>query len=113
MVRNTIQAGVLVVLLGVSGNEAAAAPAPAPAPAIAASVVNRESYPARKVEFAQGVVGLPDVTYATYFGYRPLKLDLYLPPAASNAKGPRGVVVYVHGGGWRNGTARFNGAFEH
>jgi len=35
-------------------------------------------------------------------GYRPLELDLYLPPAPS----PAPVIVHVHGGGWRRGSRR-------
>jgi acetyl esterase/lipase len=42
-----------------------------------------------------------DVRYATRPGYRPLGLDLYVPSA-----GPRGLCVYVHGGGWRMGSRR-------
>jgi acetyl esterase/lipase len=36
-------------------------------------------------------------------GFRPLELDLYLPPAAAS---PPPVIVHVHGGGWRRGSRR-------
>jgi len=88
---------------------AAAAPVTA---AVGPGVVNRDAYPARRVEFPGGVVGLPDLTYSGNSGFRPLKLDLYLPPASFSAKGPRPVVVYMHGGGWAGGTPRTTGAFE-
>jgi len=35
-------------------------------------------------------------------GFRPLELDLYLPPSPS----PAPVIVQVHGGGWRRGSRR-------
>lgn len=38
--------------------------------------------------------------FAAIPGYRPLELDLYRPPAAD----PLPVVIYLHGGGWRQGT---------
>ena len=41
-----------------------------------------------------------DVVYGDAGG-RPLKLDLALPKAASDK--PRPLVVFIHGGGWRNG----------
>ncbi|MGI5325353.1 alpha/beta hydrolase fold domain-containing protein [Actinomadura nitritigenes] len=44
---------------------------------------------------------LEGVEYAAEAGYRPLLLDLYLPPVD---RAP--VVLFVHGGGWRRGTRR-------
>ncbi len=41
-----------------------------------------------------------DVVYSAPVGYRPLALDLYVPPA------PVVVCVYLHGGGWRIGSRR-------
>ncbi|HTQ92873.1 MAG TPA: alpha/beta hydrolase [Streptosporangiaceae bacterium] len=45
---------------------------------------------------------LPGIEYGELPGYRPLELDLYLPPA----EGPWPVIVHVHGGGWRRGSRR-------
>jgi acetyl esterase/lipase len=45
---------------------------------------------------------VPDVIYGEVPGYRPLELDLYLPPAER----PLPVIVHVHGGGWRRGSRR-------
>ena len=42
------------------------------------------------------------VTYAVPFGYRPLQLDLWVPPTA----GPAPLVVWVHGGAWIVGDRR-------
>jgi acetyl esterase/lipase len=41
-----------------------------------------------------------DVVYAAPVGFRPLALDLYVPPA------PTVLCVYLHGGGWRIGSRR-------
>jgi len=48
---------------------------------------------------------LGDVTYQTISGYRPLKLDLYL-PSAKLPSHPLPLVVWVHGGGWMIGNPR-------
>jgi acetyl esterase/lipase len=45
---------------------------------------------------------VPDLVYGEVLGYRPLELDLYLPPTDGSAP----VIVYVHGGGWRRGSRR-------
>ncbi len=39
------------------------------------------------------------IVYAEREGYRALELDLYQPAVAPG--GPRPLLVYVHGGGWR------------
>lgn len=51
---------------------------------------------------------VPDIRYGEVLGYRPLELDLYLPPVdgPAPADGAAPVVVYVHGGGWQRGTRR-------
>jgi len=43
-----------------------------------------------------------DVTYAIHG--RPLRLDLYLPAAPAPAGAPLPALVFVHGGGWRQGV---------
>ncbi|MGE5538599.1 MAG: alpha/beta hydrolase fold domain-containing protein [Gemmatimonas sp.] len=77
------------------------------APEIAAGPSGADRYPERRVAFPGGVVGLADLTYATPPGFRPLTLDLYLPPTSAVVP-PAGfpAVVYVHGGGWAGGDAR-------
>ncbi|MDL4813648.1 alpha/beta hydrolase [Actinomadura opuntiae] len=44
---------------------------------------------------------LEGVEYAAEVGYRPLLLDLYLPPVDGAP-----VVLFLHGGGWQRGTRR-------
>ena len=95
----------LVILIPVLAN-AAGAPVE---PATGASAQLQDRFPERRVAFADGVVGLADVTYAAPTGFRPLTLDLYL-PRARETSAP--VIVYVHGGGWMGGHARQGGAFE-
>lgn len=62
-------------------------------------------------KLAGGVTVLADLTYQTLIGYRPMKLDLYLPPASFDQGQPRPWVVYIHGGGWVEGGPRRIGAF--
>ena len=50
-----------------------------------------------------------DVTFAELQGYRPLTLDLYLPPQGG---APKPAVVFIHGGAWRSRTPRDGGAFR-
>ncbi len=53
---------------------------------------------------------VPDVRYGEILGFRPLELDLYLPPGPDGCVpdhgGPVPVIVHVHGGGWRRGSRR-------
>lgn len=58
-----------------------------------------------------GVRAYQNLTYAYPSGYRPLALDLYLPPLGTPAAGspagsqdPAPVVVYLHGGDWMAGS---------
>jgi acetyl esterase/lipase len=44
--------------------------------------------------------------YGFVFGYRPLRLDLYLPPAVTQ---PPPVVLFLHGGGWALGDRTLAG----
>jgi len=80
-------------------------------PAIAAQPVPEDRYPERRVEFASGVVGIPDLVYAVIPGYRPLHLDLYR-PGDKQVSTVHPFVVYVHGGGWQSGHTRQSGAFS-
>jgi acetyl esterase/lipase len=74
--------------------------------------VGADSFATNSVAFAEGVSGYPDQTYATLSGYRPLKLDLFVPPAKFTKAGPRPVIVYIHGGGWAGGGPRRSGAYK-
>ena len=75
---------------------------------VSPKVVSDDRFPPTPAHFPAGVTGHADVVYSTLPGYRPMTLDLYLPP---RAKGPKPLVIYVHGGGWVGGTSRNAGAF--
>ncbi|HEX4273035.1 MAG TPA: alpha/beta hydrolase [Rhizomicrobium sp.] len=82
-----------------------AAPAKAQAPgAIAPAAIFADPYPAHAVKFPGGVIGMPDMVFAGYTGYRPLTLDLYLPLARPK---PIPLVVFIHGGSLKSANARF------
>lgn len=49
---------------------------------------------------------IPDCVYGEVPGFRPLELDLYLPPGPPAPASPVPVIVHVHGGGWRRGSRR-------
>ncbi len=70
-------------------------------PLAPASVVDAQ-LPAAVVD-ADGTRRMSAVPYSAPAGFRPLELDLVLPPAR---RGPSPVVVFFHGGGWRFGDRR-------
>lgn len=76
---------------------------------------NPAPYPPLTFSLPGGVRGVADLTYTTQYGFRPVRLDLYLPPADRPVpKTGRPVIVYVHGGGWVTGHKRqgdFHGHF--
>ena len=59
---------------------------------------------------ASGVTVYHGVEFASIEGFRPLLLDLYVPPAGGAATGA--AIIYLHGGGWAVGSRRrFGRAF--
>ena len=113
-VRALVPAAVVALMTALA--PVASAQAPASEPAISDKPVADDRYPERRITFPGGVTGLPDVTYAARPGFRPLALDLYLPPdSASNQKSPPNagfpLIVHIHGGGWSAGHARHAAAF--
>lgn len=75
------------------------------------TAVGADSFANISISFPDGVRGLPDITYQTLNGYRPMKLDLYLPPARFDSAAPRPWVMYIHGGGWMGGGPRRSAAY--
>jgi acetyl esterase/lipase len=65
--------------------------------------------PTPAVLYPGGVQSLRDVTFAQLSGFRPLTLDLYLPPGG---RAPKPAVVFIHGGAFRHRTARDGGTFR-
>jgi acetyl esterase/lipase len=83
-----------------------------PPPEIAPKVVQADNYPTSEVTFPNGVKGKPALVYWEPIGYRPLALDLYLPPETATApKNGFPLVVYIHGGGWLAGGRHQSGPF--
>ncbi len=68
-----------------------------------------DPYPDRVTHFPGGVTSLADVVYSVIPGYRPMILDIYMPPKGK-ATTPKPLVIYVHGGGWVGGHTRAGGA---
>jgi len=110
----------LLVLSLMSGSAVAAAqlsqtdpkiPPAEPKIAAAASKMDRRTVP-HTVTFANGVLSTLDVQFWAPVGYRPLTLDIYLPPASvPKPKAGFPLVVQIHGGGWMIGDKRLSGPF--
>jgi acetyl esterase/lipase len=84
---------------------------PSPLPEIAAGT-QPDRLSAQRVTFPNGVKGVPRVVYSVQSGYRPLTLDLYLPPKTMRRPGTGfPLVLVIHGGGWIFGDPRHNGKF--
>jgi acetyl esterase/lipase len=66
-----------------------------------------DHFPPQIARFPAGVTGLGNVVYATIPGYRPLIVDIYMPP---KAKAARPLILFIHGGGWVGGHTRHSGA---
>jgi len=79
---------------------------------IDSKVILEDRYPDRKYQFPNGVTSYADVVYKVLVGYRPLILDLYLPPGAGTDDTRYPLVVVIHGGGWQSGHTRHSGAFS-
>jgi acetyl esterase/lipase len=64
-------------------------------------------YPDRITKWTGGVTSHADVVYSSPSGFRPLVVDIYMPPKKGGAKP---LVLYIHGGGWVAGHTRHSGA---
>ena len=101
----------VVMALGFSAVAAAQLPQPEPKIAAAASKMERRTVP-HTMTFANGVRSTMDVQFWAPVGYRPLTLDIYLPPASvPKPKNGFPLVVQIHGGGWMIGDKRLSGPF--
>jgi len=102
----------LLILLLVSTSVVVSAQLPSPAPATSALERMDRRRPTTTVTFANGARSIQDVEYWAPVGYRPLTLDIYLPP--TSVRRPRAgfpLVVQVHGGGWMIGDKRVSRPF--
>jgi acetyl esterase/lipase len=73
------------------------------------------AWPEEWAGFGEPVRLAPTITYANctfanMVGYRPLQLDLHLPgpePTQPGGHGPYPLVIWIHGGGWREGSRQW------
>ena len=91
---------ILAICLGVPATASELAQRTFP---VNAAPVPGDSYPDRVTRWPGGVTSLADVTYSTIPGYRPMIIDIYMPPPRG---APKPLVVYIHGGGWVAGHTR-------
>jgi acetyl esterase/lipase len=93
-------------------SSASAGETPVVPPQIAVGAGQAAPYPGDRASFPNGVLARPGLVYSALAGYRPLVLDLYLPPDALR-RPPEGfpLVVYIHGGAWLGGDRRRGGLF--
>ncbi len=99
---------VLSCTLGLALSAASIAAPPRVFP-VAEKPVPGDAYPDRVTRFAGGVTGLADITYSSIPGYRPMVVDIYLPPKAA-VPTAKPLIMYIHGGGWMAGHTRQAGA---
>jgi len=74
-----------------------------PPPDLLASLPSPDS--PRAIRFANGAVMLPDIPYEVIPGFRPMRLDLYLPKGSAK-RGPLPLVMWIHGGAFEFGDPR-------
>jgi len=106
----------MLAALGLSASSIATAATPEAAGTtrifpVDARPVLEDRYPERLARWPGGVTSLADVPYSTIPGYRPMIVDIYMPPRP--AKGPvtpKPLILYIHGGGWVGGHTRHGGA---
>lgn len=106
--------GIIVsfVAIVLSSIDIASAQLPSPLPDIDVNAVQSDRYPNHDVTFPNDVRGIPSLVYHRPIDYRPLELDLYLPP--SNINPPETgfpLVLFIHGGGWISGDTRHSAPF--
>lgn len=102
----------LVVTSGLAGLLAVAASAPAAVAqerdfATSSRPALDDHYPRQAQQWPGGVTSEGDVVYSTINGYRPMIVDIYMPPREA---GPRPLILFIHGGGWTAGHTRHSGA---
>jgi acetyl esterase/lipase len=73
---------------------------------VAAAPVLEDHFPSVPVAFPDGVRAWRDIVYQQLPGYRPQRLDIYVPATP----GPHPLILYIHGGGWMAGHTRHSGA---
>ncbi|HWQ25978.1 MAG TPA: alpha/beta fold hydrolase [Chlorobaculum sp.] len=104
MYRNAKTIALTIMLCALASPNLTARPAAIP---VSKSGVTADRLPKSKIHLGKVTV-TTDIAYSTLPGFRPLLLDVYAP----EGKGPRPLVVYVHGGHWTNGSKRTTACFS-
>lgn len=73
---------------------------------VEAAAVLDDRYPRQLQSWPEGVTSEADIPYSTIPGFRPLVVDIYVPPREA---GPRPLILFIHGGGWVGGHTRHSG----
>jgi acetyl esterase/lipase len=98
-----------VALLALAGWVATANAAPQRDFPVSEKPALTDVYPDRITKWTGGVISHADVVYSSPSGFRPLVVDIYMPPKKGGAKP---LVLYIHGGGWVGGHTRHSGALS-
>jgi acetyl esterase/lipase len=97
----------LLVAVALTAPSRAGAQLPTPLPEISADAARNDRYPAHNAAFPNGVTSIADLQYWNPVGYRPLTLDLYLPPASVPPPATGfPLVIQIHGGAFMGGDKR-------
>ena len=96
---------ILLLVVVLSFSATAAAQELTPAPEVDRKI--KDECMVAKVSFPNGVTAMPGIIFWELYGFRPLTLDLYLPPE-SMEKPSTGfpLVLFIHGGGWFEGDSQ-------
>jgi acetyl esterase/lipase len=98
-----------VALLALAGWTAVANAAPKRDFPVSEKPALTDVYPDRITKWAGGITSHADVVYSSPSGFRPLVVDIYMPPKKGGAKP---LILYIHGGGWVGGHTRHSGALS-
>lgn len=75
-----------------------------PVPPIRDDIVIRDHFSIHAARFEGKVTGVYDIPYTSTPGFRPVRMDLYLPQQTTAKQYP--FIIFVHDGRWQGGNAR-------
>ncbi|AGT07782.1 alpha/beta hydrolase [Paracoccus aminophilus] len=71
--------------------------------------ISRDMFPEIHADFPNGVRVLPNVTFWSPQGFRPLTMDIYQPPPeVPRPKTGWPMLMFIHGGGWIGGNSHYS-----
>ena len=102
----------LLIAVALTAPPGEAAQLPTPLPEVSVDAARIDRYPAPDAAFPNGVTSIADLQYWNPVGYRPLTLDLYLPPASVTPPASGfPLVIQIHGGAFMGGDKRLISPF--